>query len=55
MMAGQAASAIPDAELVAAIVSSPRGPYYFKGVGSRTTMEANNAKWKGMLASFVVQ
>jgi hypothetical protein len=55
MMAGQASSSIPDAELLAAIVASPRGPYYFKGVGNRTTMEANLVKWKGMLASFVLQ
>jgi hypothetical protein len=31
------------------------GPFYFKGIGNRATMEANTAKWKGMLASFEIQ
>jgi hypothetical protein len=55
MMAGQAATHLPDAELMAAIVNSPSGPFYFKGIGNRATMEANAGKWKGMLASFEIQ
>jgi hypothetical protein len=55
MMAGQAATHLPDAELMAAIINSPMGPFYFKGIGNRATMEANTAKWKGMLASFEIK
>jgi hypothetical protein len=40
-----------DAMLLAAIVNSPQGPYYFKGTGSKKTVEANAAKFKAMLAS----
>jgi hypothetical protein len=40
-----------DAMLLAAIVNSPLGPYYFKGTGSKKTVEANAAKFKAMLAS----
>jgi hypothetical protein len=52
MMPNQGATNIDDAEMFAAIISSPQGPFTFKGVGPRATMEANAAKWKAMLASF---
>jgi hypothetical protein len=42
---------MPDAMLLAAIVNSPKGPYYFKATGSKKTVEANNAKFRAMLAS----
>jgi hypothetical protein len=40
-----------DAMLLAAIVNSPSGPYYFKGTGAKKTVEANAARFKAMLAS----
>jgi hypothetical protein len=40
-----------DAMLLAAIVNSPTGPYYFKATGSKKTVEANNARFRAMLAS----
>jgi hypothetical protein len=40
-----------DAMLLAAIVNSPTGPYYFKGTGSKKTVEAHAAKFRAMLAS----
>lgn len=40
-----------DAMLLAAIVNSPTGPYYFKATGAKKTVEANNAKFRAMLAS----
>jgi len=42
---------IADGMLLAAIVESPTGPYYFKGTGSRKTLQANLPKFKTMLAS----
>ncbi len=42
---------IADGMLLAAIVESPTGPYYFKGTGSRKTLQANMAKFKAMLSS----
>jgi hypothetical protein len=54
MMAGQAPTSFPDGEMLAAIINSPMGPFYFKGVGNRATMDANAAKWKAMLASFEI-
>jgi len=44
-----------DAMLLAAIVQSPLGPYYFKGTGARKTMEANVAKFKTMLGSLALR
>jgi hypothetical protein len=40
-----------DSMMLGAIVGSPKGPYYFKLVGPKTTVEANTARWKAMLAS----
>jgi hypothetical protein len=37
--------------MLGAIVDSPEGPYYFKLVGAKPTIDANMAKWKAMLAS----
>nr|HEX4317177.1 hypothetical protein [Kofleriaceae bacterium] len=54
MMAGQPAQDFPDGELLAAIVNSPAGPYYFKGVGSKATMDANAAKFRAMLSSLEI-
>ena len=41
----------PDQAMLAAIVASPSGPYYFKLVGAKKTIDANMAKWKAMLGS----
>ncbi len=54
MMAGQGPTSIADAEMVAAIIASPMGPFTFKAVGPRAIVDANLAKWKGMLASFTL-
>ncbi len=40
-----------DHSLIGAIVSSPRGPYYFKLVGPKKTVDAHAAKVRAMLAS----
>ena len=40
-----------DQALLAAIVASPKGPYYFKLVGAKKTVDANAAKVRAMLAS----
>jgi len=40
-----------DQRLLAAIVASPSGPYYFKLTGSRATLEANDAAFRAMLNS----
>jgi hypothetical protein len=40
-----------DAEMIAAIVSSPQGPYYFRVVGAKKTVDANAPKLKAMLSS----
>jgi len=40
-----------DQALLAAIVASPSGPYYFKLVGNKTTIDANAAKFRTMLTS----
>lgn len=44
----------PDGELLAAIVDSPDGPYYFKGTGVRKTMDAAAPKFRAMLESLKV-
>jgi hypothetical protein len=44
-----------DQALLAAIVASPSGPYYFKLVGAKKTIDANTAKWKAMLGSMKVR
>lgn len=45
----------PDQALLAAIVSSPSGPYYFKLVGAKETVDANAKAFRGMLESLKVQ
>jgi hypothetical protein len=40
-----------DQALIAAIVASPKGPYYFKLVGAKQTVDAQAGKLRGMLAS----
>ena len=42
---------LPEATLVAAIVNSPAGPYYFKLGGTKKNVEANAAKFRALLAS----
>jgi hypothetical protein len=37
--------------MLGAIIDSPTGPYYFKLVGAKATVDANMARWKAMLAS----
>lgn len=51
MPGGPAPVDMADAMLLAAIVNSPSGPYYFKATGSKKTVEANNARFRAMLAS----
>jgi len=41
----------PDQSLVAAIVPSPRGPYYFRLIGAQGAVAAQAEKFRGMLAS----
>jgi len=41
----------PDQSLIGAIVASPKGPYYFKLVGAKKTVDAQAAKLRGMLTS----
>jgi len=41
----------PDQALFAAIVNSPKGPYYFKLVGAKQTVDAQAPKVRAMLAS----
>jgi hypothetical protein len=40
-----------DQALLATIVGSPAGPYYFKLVGNKKTIDANAAKFRAMLTS----
>ncbi len=51
MPGGPAPVDMADAMLLAAIVTSPVGPYYFKATGSKKTVEANAAKFRAMLTS----
>ncbi len=51
MPGGPAPVDVPDAMLLAAIVNSPKGPYYFKATGTKKSVEANAAKFRTMLAS----
>lgn len=44
-----------DQEMLAAIVASPSGPYYFKLVGAKSTVDANAAAFRGMLDSLKVR
>lgn len=45
----------PDQALLAAIVGSPSGPYYFKLVGPKETVEASAKAFRGMLDSLKIQ
>jgi hypothetical protein len=45
----------PDQRMLAAIVASPSGPYYFKLVGSKATIDANAAAFLAMLNSLKVR
>lgn len=51
MPGGAAAVDKQDQALLAAIVNSPAGPYYFKLVGAKTTIDANAAAFRGLLTS----
>jgi hypothetical protein len=44
-----------DQALLAAIVDSPQGPYYFKLVGAKATVDANTRAFRGMLESLKVR
>jgi hypothetical protein len=44
-----------DQALLAAIVGSPSGPYYFKLVGAKSTVDANAAAFRAMLGSLKVR
>ena len=44
-----------DQALLAAIVESPSGPYYFKLVGAKSTVDANTAAFRAMLGSLKVR
>jgi hypothetical protein len=44
-----------DQSLLAAIIASPSGPYYFKLVGARKTIDANAARFHAMLDSLVLR
>jgi hypothetical protein len=45
----------PDQALLAAIVGSPSGPYYFKLVGPKETVDANARAFRAMLDSLKLQ
>ncbi len=45
----------PDQALLAAIVASPSGPYYFKLVGAKDTIDANTKAFRDMLESLKLQ
>jgi hypothetical protein len=44
-----------DQALLAAIVDSPSGPYYFKLVGAKSTLDANTAAFRAMLDSLKIR
>lgn len=44
-----------DQALLAAIVGSPSGPYYFKLVGAKSTVDANAAAFRTMLGSLKIR
>jgi hypothetical protein len=41
--------------MLAAIIASPTGPYYFKLVGATKTVDANAARFRAMLASLTLK
>jgi hypothetical protein len=45
----------PDQALVAAIVPSPKGPYYFRLVGSKSVVAAEESKFREALSSLKLQ
>jgi hypothetical protein len=45
----------PDQALLAAIVNSPQGPYYFKLVGPKETVDGNAKAFRAMLDSLKLQ
>jgi len=55
MPGGSEAVDKPDQRMLAAIVSSPSGPYYFKLVGSKATVDANDAAFHAMLNSLKIR
>jgi hypothetical protein len=55
MMAGQSSVDKQDQEMIAAIVNSPSGPYYFRAIGAKKTMDATNDKLRAMLASLAIR
>ena len=46
---------IPEGAMVAAIVSSPQGPYYFRMVGAKKIVDANAPKLQTMLSAMTVR
>jgi hypothetical protein len=54
MMGGADAVDKADQSLLGAIVASPNGPYYFKLVGAKATVAANEAKFRAMLKSLAI-
>jgi hypothetical protein len=44
-----------DQALLGAIIASPKGPYYFKLVGAKATVDANAKAFRGMLESLKVR
>jgi len=42
---------LPDAAMIAAIVSSPQGPYYFRMIGTKKIVDANAPKLRAMLST----
>jgi hypothetical protein len=46
---------IPEGAMVAAIVSSPQGPYYFRMVGAKKVVDANAPKLQKMLSAMTVR
>ncbi|MDB4956777.1 MAG: hypothetical protein JWO36_4346 [Myxococcales bacterium] len=50
-MGGGSAVEKQDQAMLATIIASPSGPYYFKLVGAKKTVDANAAKFRALLAS----
>ena len=48
---GGSTTEMPNYALTAAIVSAPDGPYYFKGTGSKSTMDAHKANFETFIQS----
>jgi hypothetical protein len=54
-MPGSPAVDLPDGALLAAIVASPTGPYYWRLVGVKATVVANEPKFRAMLGSLALK